>query len=425
MLTISQTKDYFIKDGKKIFILADTVWTALYNPSEEEWEYYLEFRRMQNYNAIQLSVLQQWDGGVPDTGLYPFALKENGYFDYNFINEGYFIRAKKLLSRAADIGFIPLLIILHASYTAGTWATANRPEAIMPLDIVEKYTEYAVNLFKDLNPVYIVAGDTNLDDDITRKYYHTALNTVKKHDPAGLTCFHLSPGHPLHDEFMYSPLLDFYIIQPGHRGDQTSYAYKLIQEFYNAPVKRPVLNGEFFYEGHSHTQELYGRYNEFDQRRAMWQSVLAGSKAGIGYGAQGLWGWYKHGKKFANESYGGKAFPWQVALNFKGAWEGSFVKYIFEQYDMFDIEPCDIILNEHQLQRNEIRAAKSSDNKKIVIYMPYCEEITVAGDLSEYNFIMINMAEKHFAKPYITYDVEKSVIRMPDFNSDALFIGVM
>jgi hypothetical protein len=314
-------------------------------------------------------------------------------------------------------------VILHASYTANTWAAKNKPEAVMPLEIVEKYSKYAAELFCDLNPIYIVAGDTDLDDETTRKYFHTALGSVKKADPAGLTCFHLTPGTKLPDEFLFSPLLDFYILQPGHRGDKTCFAYEMALEYYSKPQKRPVLSGEFFYEGHSHTQELYGRYNEFDQRRAMWQTVLSGSKSGIGYGAQGLWGWYRHGKEFANISYGGSAFSWQTALNFKGAWEGSFVKYMFERYDMFDIEPCDIIQNSHALQKKEIRAAKSPNGKKIVIYAPYSEDITVSGDLSGYDFIMVNMSEKHFAKPHITYGKDKSVIRMPDFNSDALFIG--
>jgi len=424
MLTVSPSKDYFMKDGKKTFILADTVWTALYNPTETEWDYYLEYRRMQNFNAIQLSVLHQWDGGIPDSGLYPFALKENGNFDFYQFNDAYFARAKKMLTKAADKGFIPMLVILHASYTANTWAVKNRPEAVMPLEIVEKYSEYAAGLFKDLNPIYIVAGDTDLHNETTRAYFHTALNAVKKADPAGLTCFHLTPGTELPDEFVSSPLLDFYILQPGHRGDKTCFAYEMTQEYYNKPVKRPILNGEFYYEGHSHTQELYGRYGEFDQRRAMWQSVLSGSKSGIGYGAQGLWGWYRHGKEFANINYGGTAFSWQTALHFKGAWEGSFVKYIFEQYDMFDIEPCDIIQNNHPLHRKEIRAAKSPDGGKIAIYVPYSEEITVGCDLSGYDWIMVDMSAKHFAKPHIICGADKSVIRMADFNSDALFIGV-
>jgi len=424
MLTVSPSKDYFLKDGRNTFILADTVWTALYNPTETEWDYYLERRHMQNFNAIQLSVLHQWDGGIPDSGIYPFALKETGNFDFYKLNDEYFVRAKKMLTKAVDMGFIPMLIILHASYTANTWAVKNKPEAVMPLEVVGKYAEYAAGLFKDLNPIYIVAGDTDLNDETTRAYFHTALNAVKRIDPEGLTCFHLTPDTQLPDEFLFSPLLDFYILQPGHRGDKTCLAYEMTQEYYNKSVKRPIFNGEFFYEGSSHTGELYGRYREFDERRAMWQSVLSGSKSGIGYGAQGLWGWYRQGKEFANVSFGGNAFTWQAALNFKGAWEGSFVKYMFEQYDMFDIEPCDIIQNSHPLQRKEIRAAKSPDGGKIVIYMPYSEEVAVSCDLSGYDFTMIDMSEKHFAKPHIECGADKSVIRMPDFNSDALFIGV-
>jgi hypothetical protein len=424
MLTIAPSKDHFLYDGKKIFILADTVWTGLYNPSETEWDAYLDYRRMQNYNAIQLSVLHQHDCGAPDSGLYPFAVRENGFFDYGKLNKEYFDHAVKMLTKAADMGFVPMLVILHASYTAGTWAVKNRPEAVMPLDVVKSYSEYAVNVFKHLKPVYIIAGDTDFSTEITNTYFRTVLESVKKNDPSGLTCFHLFQGIDLPDEFVRSPLLDFYILQPGHSGDKRYLAYELVQDYYHKPVKRPIVNGEFFYEGCSHTGEFYGRYDEFDQRRAMWQSVLAGSKAGIGYGVQGVFGWYRYGKEFSNESYSGKAFPWQISLNFKGAWEGSFVKYIFDQYDLFDIEPADIILNAHELQRKEIRAAKSADGRKMVVYMPYAEEITIAGNLSGYDFIAVDMTEKHFTKPHIIYGAEKSVIRLPSFNSDALYIGI-
>lgn len=421
-LTVSPTKDYFLRDGKKVFILADTVWTAFYNPTETEWDDYLDYRRTQHYNAIQIMITTAWDGGVPDTGLYPFAVKEDGTFDFYNLNMEYFERAKKMLASAVDKGFIPILIILHACYTAGTWSTADNPERIMPLPAVEKYASFAAGYFKELNPLYIVAGDTDFNQAITREYFWTALKAVKTQAPECLTCFHLTPDTDLPDEFAHSALLDFYILQPGHRGDQHSLAYELIQRFYHKPDKKPIVNGEFYYEGHSHTGELYGRFDEFDQRRAIWQSILAGGKAGIGYGAHGLWGWYRKGKEFKNVSFGGGAFPWQMALQFNGAWEGSFARYLFEQYNLFDIEPYEGIENTHALQRSEIRASKSPDNRVLIVYMPYATDIHIAMNLKNYHAVMIEMKHKFFAVPDITCTEEHSIIHMPIFNADALFI---
>ena len=56
-LEISSTKDYFTNNGKGFFHLGDAFWTAFYNPTMEEWQYYLELRRMQNFNVIGINIL--------------------------------------------------------------------------------------------------------------------------------------------------------------------------------------------------------------------------------------------------------------------------------------------------------------------------------------------------------------------------------
>ena len=118
-VTISQSKDHFMLDGKKFFYLADTVWSAFYNMTMEQWEEYLDFRKTQNFNALQLFVTQAWDGGSPDLGANPFKLKKDGSFDFYNLNDEYFERAKKMLEIASKKGFIPSVLILHASYTKG------------------------------------------------------------------------------------------------------------------------------------------------------------------------------------------------------------------------------------------------------------------------------------------------------------------
>jgi hypothetical protein len=65
------------------------------------------------------------------------------------------------------------------------------------------------------------------------------------------------------------------------------------------------MNGEPCYENHSFGGDN-GRCDDSQVRRAVWQSLLSGAKAGVTYGAHGLWGWYSEGKEFFNLSYSGK-----------------------------------------------------------------------------------------------------------------------
>lgn len=423
-IKISDTKDYFTLNGKGFFYLADTFWTAFYNIGFEEWEAYLDYRKSQNFNAIQINILHQWDSGESDLKLYPFILKQDGKFDFYNINDEYFKRARQMLQIARDKGFIPVLIVLHTSYVADTWASTQKGTDVMPLDAVKPYTEYVVKSFSRFNPIYIVAGDTDFTTDLTNRYFQTSLETIKSMCPDALTTMHTGTDVDLPDEFMNSEHLDFYMYQSGHVVSEHSNQYALARKYYESRVKRPIVNSEFCYEGHGYGNTTYGRYNEFDIRRAIWQSLLSGAKAGFAYGAHGVWGWYNYGKEFKNESFGGKAFPWRAALRFNGAWDASFAKWLFETYDLFDLEPVyDGILNENEFQRNEIRMSVSKNKEKVLIYIPYSIDVNVNIDLGEYDMTLINLTDKQFSIPVVSCGNGTSKVRMHDFNSDVLLIG--
>jgi hypothetical protein len=422
-LKVSETRDYFLKDGKPFFYLADTSWTAFYNPSMEEWEEYLDYRRAQGFNVIQINILTQWDGGTPDTGLYPFKIDSEGRFDFYSINEEYFKRAQKLLDMACKRGFIPALVVLWGNYVNGTWMAEMNPANIMPTDVVKSYTEYVVKMFSPYNPIYMASGDTNFASEDSTRCYLTVMETIKSLSPDSLVTLHIGGGFDIQQnlpEFIInSPNYDFYLYQSGHDNASQDNCYKMAKAFYEKPTKRPVVNGEPCYEG-CYFGGKYGRYNEFHVRKAIWQSLLSGAKAGVTYGANGIWVWYREGKTFDGIGYAGKPVSWQVALRHKGAWDTGFSKYIFETYNLFDIEPKAAILNDTE----EIRMSVSRDLNKIVIYVPYNTDVKVDMDLSGYDWTVINLSDKLFSKPLVACTEGKSVIKMHDFNSDVLIIGV-
>jgi hypothetical protein len=292
------------------------------------------------------------------------------------------------------------------------------PERIMPLERVVPYVEHVARLFGPFDPVFIVSGDTDIDSPKTKQYYLLALETLKRNCPDALTTMHLGPETDLPEEFVSSRHLDFYMYQSGHRHTTQHYPYYLAQRFYQKPVKRPVVNGEPCYE-HHYFGGQYGRYNAFNVRKAIWQSLLSGAKAGVTYGAHGLWAWYREGKPFLNETFGGRPHAWRKGLEYKGAWDASFAKWIFETFGLFDLEPQVGILNDTE----EIRLSASRNLEKIAVYVPYNTDVRVKLDLSGYEFTLINLSEKLFAKPTILREGESWKIQMHDFNSDALLIG--
>ena len=261
-----------------------------------EWQEYLDYRRMQGFNALQIIVLPiGHDASESDLDIHPFMIDPNGKYDYYNINDEYFERAAEMLGIASQKGFIPVLAPIWSYYVKDSWASENSTKGAMPLDVVKTYIEYVVKVFSKYNPIYIVSGDTQFETGDINKYYDIALETVKSISPDTLTTMHLCTDTYLPDEFAKSPNLDFYMYQSGHRIQSQDLPYITAQRYWNNPVRKPVINGEPCYEGHGYAAR-YGRFNEFDIRKAIWQSLLSGAKAGVAYGAHGIWSWHKREK---------------------------------------------------------------------------------------------------------------------------------
>ena len=71
-ISVSSDNRTFQRNGKHFFYLADTCWSAFTNITLEEWEYYLELRRQQGFNVIQINALPQWDASGTELNCYPF-----------------------------------------------------------------------------------------------------------------------------------------------------------------------------------------------------------------------------------------------------------------------------------------------------------------------------------------------------------------
>jgi len=300
-----------------------------------------------------------------------------------------------------------------------TWGSKINPQNIMPLDFVKPWTEYVGERFGKYDPIFIISGDTNFEGPQATAYYLMALETIKDKCPNCLTTMHLGGGFwELPKEFEMSSKLDFYKFQSGYDVVKQDLAYILAGKFMAKTVKRPIVNGEPCYEGHNYGNR-YGRFTHFDVRKAVWSSLLSGAKAGVTYGAHGIWSWHKKGKNFISKKFSGIPYDWRTALRFKGAWDVSFARWLFEVFDLFNLSPAYKVLNE----TNEIKMAVSYDNKKIAIYIPYATDVCIDMDLSEYELVGIILDNRYLTKPEISADGNKTTIQMYQFNSDAVILG--
>lgn len=374
MLTV---KDKHIYLGKqKFFYLADTCWSAFTNIPFDDWKYYLNYRKAQGFNVIQINVLKQWDASGKDLGIYPFEVdfKQDGSyeFDYTKINKEYFDRAEKMLAEVVKRKMIPAITLLWCNYLPDTWASPIAKNNFMPLNLVKKYVEYAVNRFKKYEPIYFVSGDTDFNTEQVKEYYRTVYRTAKAIDPNALYSFHIKGRYTdIPDEFLKDE--DFFSYQSGHNFEGQHTSYDIPQYMRSKGYKGPIIDTEPCYDQISYSRNLYGRFTARDVRKASWSAVLSGADAGLSYGAHGIWSWHKAGASFGIVEGEGfdMPFDWHDALKFRGANDVHFLKEIISEYAPETLEPVNVILNGH----SDIRVAKAEN--KYLIYVPVNTQINL------------------------------------------------
>jgi hypothetical protein len=404
--------------GKPFFYLADTAWMAFPNLSIEEWSRYLAYRRLQGFNALQISILPiTHDTSMGPQNMDPFPPGADGNWDFSAYNQAYFAKAETMVHMAVEQGFVPVLGILWCSYVPGTRCSQNSPVAsAMPLEAVTAYATYAAQRFKKFDPIFFISGDTHFESPEEEPYYMAALKAVRAVCPEALLTMHLSPRGDLPRSFMDE--IDFYMYQSGHHADHLDRPYLFAEKFILYPVKRPVVNSEPPYEGHGRVGDRT-RFNAFDIRKATWQSLLSGAKMGVTYGAHGVWSFHKRGMNFLNAHRSFEPFDWDEALTLDGAWDVGFARWIFESYNLFETNPAQTILRN---QDPEIRAAASEDRSTVAIYTPYAFDIDLDLDLTGYTCIQIDLANRRITVPEVETGPQ-SRVGMHRFNADVLFVA--
>lgn len=376
MLTVRDNILY--KDnGRPFFYLADTCWSAFTSIEIPDWKYYLDYRKSEGFNVIQINILRQWDSSLPLPGKEPFAIKEksDGSYEYDFskINESYFDNAVKMLTEMKKRNMIPALVLLWGNYVPDTWMAPYVKNNVMPFEQIKQYITYVVNKFKQFNPIYFVSGDVGFTDngkqkaEMAAKYYREVLHVAKSVDPDGLYTFHINGESTAVPKDLFDES-SFFSYQSGHgEGQQT--AYTIPQEMLKNGCKKPMIDTELCYEGLTKMKSpVPERYLAYDVRKAAWRAVLSGANAGLGYGTFGIWPWKDTArpeqKLEANFNVQLVPYDWRDCLKFRGAKDLGFLKNIIEKYQFENLKPIS------KPNKDDITIRAAQNDKYLLIYLP-------------------------------------------------------
>lgn len=320
LIKISSDKRHFsTSDGKPFFWLGDTGWLLFTKCTREEVITYLDTRKAQGFNLIQVMVLhelKQAKNVYGDSALIHLDVSKPDTIHHYWDHIDFVI--KEAAKRGIYIGLVPI------------WGS-NVKAGLVSEKQATIYAQFLANKFKHhTNIVWLNGGDIKGSDG--EIVWNIIGSTIKQFDKEHLMTFHPRGRSTSSTWFHAQNWLDFNMFQSGHKDyaqDTTEPRigednWKFAQNDYALTPVKPSLDGEPSYENipHGLHDSLALRWTANDVRRYAYWSVFSGT-AGFTYGENSVMQFKRNWNK--DISFG-PVLNWETALHAEGAEQMKFLK---------------------------------------------------------------------------------------------------
>lgn len=323
ILKVSQNKRFFVTgDNKPFFWLGDTGWLLFIKLNREEVIRYLDNRKENGFNVIQVMLLHDVKHAVNvygDSALVnqnaamPKTTPGNDFKDavaYDFWDHVDYV-----IDEAAKRGIYIALVPVWGSNVKAH--LVNETQATI-------FAKFLAGRYKNkTNIIWVNGGDIKGTEGMN--VWNAIGNTIRANDPNHLITFHPRGRSTSSEWFHKQDWLDFNMFQSGHKdyaqdtvtprmGEDN---WKFVLNDYNLSPKKPTLDGEPSYEKipHGLHDTLAPKWTDNDVRRYAYWSVFAGG-AGFTYGHNAVMQFFIPGHGAG--AYGAKE-SWWDAINDPGA----------------------------------------------------------------------------------------------------------
>ncbi len=354
-------------DGTPFFWLACTAWNGALKSTGEEWQFYLNQRKKNHYNIIQL-VTTEWRGCDKNAeGLT--AIEGAGHIK---IHPEFFKRIDKKIDEANEKGLVVSPVILWA-LPFGDGRELS-PGYSLPLDEAVLLAKYIVARYQGNQVIWTLGGDGKYYGDQELKWKEIGRQVFNNIDHAPVTL------HP-HGSSWVGELFaseDWY----GLMGYQSSHSNEapVVNWINKGPMSQmwsklkpmPYINMEPNYE------EINFKITAKDVRNASYWSIFATPVAGVTYGANGIWPWLSEGEKILNHGDPVGVTGWRKSIEFPGSVQMGYLAEFVNQLNWWELFPANEILAVQpgeEKYNHWISVVKSSDDKTIVAYIPEKTEV--------------------------------------------------
>ncbi|MBL7742183.1 MAG: glycoside hydrolase family 140 protein [Chitinophagaceae bacterium] len=375
LLRVSSNGRFFqTADGKPFFWLGDTGWLLFVKCNREEAIKYLDTRKTQGFNVIQVMVLHDMNN------------TKNVYGDFALINEDvsnpnvtpgndhrnaeaydYWDHVDFIVGEAAKRGIYMALVPVWGSNVKGGKVNVQQGEA---------YARFLADRYKNRNNIiWLNGGDVRGTEGMD---VWKAIGTIlKKYDSKHLITYHPRGRTSSSDWFHNEAWLDFNMFQSGHKNyaqdtvssESRHYGednWKYINTDYQLQPVKPTFDGEPSYENipHGLHDSLQPRWKAADLRRYAYWSVFAGG-AGFTYGENAVMQFNKMGDWTANY---GVTMNWKQAILSPGATQMIYLKKLMLGRSYFDRIPAQELVVDNGEKYERVAATQGKNYALFYVY---------------------------------------------------------
>ncbi|MBT3382103.1 MAG: DUF4038 domain-containing protein [Prolixibacteraceae bacterium] len=349
-------------DGTPFFWLACTAWNGALKSTDEDWEHYLNQRKENNYNVIQL-VTTEWRGCDKN----PEGLTAIDGAGYIRIHPEFFKRIDHKIDEVNAKGLVVSPVVLWA-LPKGEGRHLS-PGYTLPLEEAVLLAKYIVARYQGNQVVWTLGGDGRYFDEQEVKWKEIGRRVFNDIDHAPVTL------HPhgsswvgdIYDQEDWYNLMGY---QSSHNNGE-----RVVNWINKGPMSQmwsklkpmPYINMEPNYE------EIGFRITAKDVRNASYWSIFATPLAGVTYGANGVWPWLAEGEKILNHNDKGGVTGWRKSIEFPGSIQMGYLGEFIQKFDWWNLYPANEILANQpgeEKYNHWISVVKSSDDKTIIAYIP-------------------------------------------------------
>lgn len=290
-------------DGEPFFYVADTAWELLHRVPLSQIPGYLDIRKNQGFNALQVVALAEAQGLS--------VANPQGHLP---TQEGYWEDLDRILDMAAKR---EMVVALLPSW-GDKWNQKDGagPEVFTPKNAYA-YGKWLGSRYRQTwNLLWVLGGDRPVETPTQEQILDAMAEGLREGDAGNhLMTFHPCGAASSSDFLKGKAYLDFHSVQSGH-GLECYESVELLERTWQQE-KRPVLDMECRYEDFPacFDPKLGYCWTDGDVRSSLYWNLLWGSLGAV-YGHRDVWCFSK-GDAGAGWQQGWK--PWQEALHCAGA----------------------------------------------------------------------------------------------------------